>query len=99
MTPAELWNSNPAELNDRIEGKMEMLEVDRTFQNVQSARVCAALGNYCGGGKKTGGPFTVQDFMPVREDPRKRTVPQSPEQQAFLLKLFAAIQERESRRR
>jgi hypothetical protein len=99
MTPAELWDSNPAELNDRIAGKMEMLEADRTFQNVQTAQVCAALGNYCGGGKKGGGSFTVSDFMPIKEDVRKNAVPQTPEQQAFLLKLYAAIQERESRRR
>jgi hypothetical protein len=92
----QTWTMTPKEIIRAIETRAKQARNSLRAFDIHLARLTAFYG--AAHGVKNTNP---EDYLTLSPEPeeKKEPVPQSPEQQAYLLKLFAAIREREDKKR
>jgi hypothetical protein len=93
---SQTWTMTPEEIIRAVEARAKQARNSLRVFDIHLARLTAFYG--AAHGVKNTTPADYLTLSPETEE-KKEAVPQSPEQQAFLLKLFAAIQERENKKR
>lgn len=92
---SQTWTMTPEEIIKAVEARMKQARNNLRVFDIHLARLTSFYG--AAHGVKNTAPADYLILPPETEI--REPVPQSPEQQAFLLKLFAAIQERENKKR